>query len=547
MPRFSSTVPPTLALCLCLAGAGCRSPEEYRRDADEEVYALIDARRAALFDEASGFTIDPPRDSLRQRILRGEWDSEHRYSLIEILAIAAENNREVRSRQEQLYRAALDLSLERWRFGWRPGGDGGASLSGGKEAENASADGGLSMTRLLGSGATIVGDIGASLLRVVSTGDGWDLASDLSLSITQPLLAGAGARIVKESLTQAERNLVYEVRSYERFRRTFAVDIAAQVYDLLQAEDEVKNEERNYENLVELRERNEAMAEAGRLSDIQADQALQDELRSEATLLRLRTSLERRRDQFNLLLGLPIDVELLLDPAEFSSLADDDPLLLELDPDRAAEFALGRRLDHLTLLDSVADRERTVLIAEDALRAGLSLNASVTEASAEGRPLDLTSDGLAWSLGLDFTAPLDRKAERNAYRSSLISLAAAQRSAEEDADRIEADVRDALRQAMNASEDLVIQRGALELSERRVESAKLNLDAGRASTRDVLEAQEALVNARNAVTAARITFTLARLGLYLQLELLRVDEDGIHVLEDEAGQLTRKSHDETQT
>ena len=43
-------VPPR-AVPLLLLGvlAACRTPEEYRLDADEEVYALIDARRDELF------------------------------------------------------------------------------------------------------------------------------------------------------------------------------------------------------------------------------------------------------------------------------------------------------------------------------------------------------------------------------------------------------------------------------------------------------------------------------------------------------------------
>jgi outer membrane protein TolC len=522
------------AAVLLLGGItfACQTPEEYRKDADAEVYALVDARRATLFAEGSGFTIEPPPDSLRQRILRGDWDSEHVFTLVDVLEVAAENNRELQTSKESLYRAALGLTLERWQFGWRPGGTANGSLTGGAEAESASLDGGLSMTKLLGSGASIVTDIGAGVFRAVSTGDGWDVVSDIGLSVTQPLMRGAGQRIVKENLTQSERDLVYEVRSYERFRRTFAVDVAGRVYSLLRTVDELANEERNYENLVELRERNVAMAEAGRLSGIQADQAKQDELGSETTLLRLRASLERQRDQFNLFLGLPIETRLRLDPREFSSLSDSDPLLEMIDPGAAIGYALTARLDQQTTLDTVADRARKVSIAEDALRAGLSLSASASQFSDEGRPLDLSQSGLDWSLGLSFDAPLDRRAERNAYRSSLISLVAAERSAEAAADGIRADVRDALRQAENSRKDFTIQRGAVELSHRRVESAMLNLDAGRASTRDVLDSQESLVNAENAATAALITFTLARLELYLQLELLRVDDDGLHVEEE---------------
>ena len=92
------------------------------------------------------------------------------------------------------------------------------------EVQTATVD--LGFSRLLGDGGQIVAAIGVDFLRVLSGDADWNVAGLLSLSFTQPLLGGAGQRIVLEPLTQAERNLVYEVRSYERFRRTFAVDVA---------------------------------------------------------------------------------------------------------------------------------------------------------------------------------------------------------------------------------------------------------------------------------------------------------------------------------
>ena len=41
-------------------------------------------------------------------------------------------------------------------------------------------------------------------------------------------------------MTQAERELIYSLRSFERFKRTFAVDVVQQYYAVLQAEDLVK-------------------------------------------------------------------------------------------------------------------------------------------------------------------------------------------------------------------------------------------------------------------------------------------------------------------
>jgi outer membrane protein TolC len=60
-----------------------------------------------------------------------------------------------------------------------------------------------------------------------------------------------------------------------------------------------------------------------------------------------------------------------------------------------------------------------------------------------------------------------------------------------------------------------------------VESTRLNLDYGRASTRDVLESEEALREARNSRASALVSLTLARLDLLLELEALRVDGEGI--------------------
>ncbi|HJM57568.1 MAG TPA: TolC family protein [Planctomycetota bacterium] len=522
-------------LLLSLSAAGCRAPEVHAADADREVYAMVLERRAELFGEPGGFTIDPPADSLRQRILRGEWDTSQPLGLVECLEIAAENSREVQSQRETLYRSALDLSLERWQYSTQLFADTSGSVSGtADEASTADVDSSLGFSRLLGTGASIVTTLGNNMFRVVSTGNYWTELTNLSMSITQPLLRGAGRAIALEPLTQAERNLVYAVRSYERFRRTYAVDVAGRVYGLLQAIDELENEERNYRDLVLLRQRNEALAAAGRLSDIQADQARQDELGSENRLISLRASLARQWDQFNLFLGLPVGVQLTLDPAEFDALIDSDPLMGTLDELASSEYALGHRLDHLTVSDQVADSARRLAIAEDALGAGLSLGLSANASSPNGAGdlKDVRYQETDWTASLALDLPIDRKRERNSLRSSQISLAAAERGLAENQDSIHASVLDAFRAVRDSRQSIAIQRGAMVLARRRVESAKLNLAAGRAETRDLLDAQASLVSAENNTTSSLIQFNLARFDLHLELETLRVDEGGIHVRPD---------------
>jgi outer membrane protein TolC len=523
--------PPRFLFCAALlASAACQSPAEHEAAADRAVYALVEARRASLVGDATPFDIAPAPDSLRQRILGGEQVGVDSLGLVECLEIAAENSREVYTRRESLYLVALDLTLERWRLGWIPGLAGQAGADGTvTDAGEASGSLSPSLSRLLGTGAQIVASIGLTAARSIGLGDEWTTDSAFVLSLTQPLLRGAGRRIVEEPLTQAERDLVYEVRAFERFRRTFAVDVAGSYYRLLQRLDAVTNEEGNFETVRQIRLRNEALAGAGRLSAIQVDQASQDELRSTNRLLETRANLGQALDDFKLTLGLPISVDLGLDHGEFDRLREAGLGALGIPVDDALDFSLSHRLDFLTSLDQVEDARRRVELAADALRAGLDVTVSASSTSAPNRPGTHNLDEVEWVASLGFDLPIDRLPERNAYRSQQIALETTRRAHEQFEDVIRVGIRDTLRAARSTREGFEINENAVALARRRVENARMNLEAGRADTRDILEAQTALLEAQNAATRSLIDFTLARLALYRDMELVSVDASGIQI------------------
>src|SRR6187402_279584 len=102
--------------------AGCRSADEWRADADRDAYSLVQSRRTKLDLDSGAFTIEPAADSLRQRLITGEEKIEKPLSLVEVLEIAAANSRDYQRQKERLFVAALDLTLERWRFAIQSGG-----------------------------------------------------------------------------------------------------------------------------------------------------------------------------------------------------------------------------------------------------------------------------------------------------------------------------------------------------------------------------------------------------------------------------------------
>jgi outer membrane protein TolC len=512
------------------------SPEEAVAEADKQVYALVAERRAELLGEASSFSIEPPAHSLRAALIARDSQAQdfvQELDLVGCLQIASENNRQYQNQRESLYLAALDLTLERWRFGWQPAAGAGASVNGslGGNDDGGSADGAASVSKLFGNGGRLVMDVGAALFGAIAEGEGWDAISNLGVSWTQPLLRGSAREVVMEPLTQSERNLVYAVRNFERFRRTFALDVASRYYNLVLTRQNVLNERTNVEVLDLLSRRNDAFAEAGKLSDLEAKEAAQDLIISQNRLISLEARFQSQLDDFKLFLGLPIDVEIGLDTEGLSSLEVDsaDQDLADFDEEHLVQMAFTQRLDYLNEVERLMDSERRARLSADDLKMGLDLSAGLNNNSETGKPLAYRSDGSTWNIGLDLDLPVDQLPERNSYRRALINLQGSRRDLLEFQDSIRADLRDTVRELALAEESYEIQDRAVSLNERRAKSANMNLEAGRLDTESFLRGQRALTAARNAADAARVDFTLARLRLFQQLELLEIDEQGLVV------------------
>jgi outer membrane protein TolC len=132
-----------------------------------------------------------------------------------------------------------------------------------------------------------------------------------------------------------------------------------------------------------------------------------------------------------------------------------------------------------------------------------------------------------YGLGLEVDLPLDRKAQRNAYRRALITLEQVQRQYDNYMDQVKLDVRQAYRQLREAAELYQVRKNSLELAQRRVESTTLLLDAGRAKTRDLLESQDALLRAQNDITGALVAHVVAKLNFFQDVGILQVRPDGM--------------------
>ena len=167
-------------------------------------------------------------------------------------------------------------------------------------------------------------------------------------------------------------------------------------------------------------------------------------------------------------------------------------------------------------------------MAADDLLPGLDLTATVeTDTERPTEPLDFQGDNTDLSVGFELDLPLDKLSERNEFRRQLIDLEQARRGYQEKRDDVVLEVRDAWRQYTRARNTYEIEKGSLTLASGRVENTQMLFEAGRITDlRRVLEAQESLVRAQNAVTRALVDYKVASLELARDMGILAADEEG---------------------
>ncbi|QDT93249.1 TolC family protein [Gimesia algae] len=149
-------------------------------------------------------------------------------TLRETIDIANINSREYQFQIENLFLAALDLTFGRFQFDVRYLGVGGQNpqaelnrrrLANGTQELDLSSR--MGVNQVLPSGAQWAVELANNTLWLFSGSNQTNSVSVLSYSLVQPLLFGAGRKVVLNNLTQDERNVLYQTRVLARFRKTF--------------------------------------------------------------------------------------------------------------------------------------------------------------------------------------------------------------------------------------------------------------------------------------------------------------------------------------
>jgi len=535
---------------------GC-SNSAYRYSADEETYEAIADKAPLVAGMSDQVLIDEEKQvdltlfSVNSQIyefLDNEAEGEVGGSIISLnaaLDLAFQHSKEYQAQKERLYLEALALTFDRYRytptFSANGSGDyqwdttdqfvidmqamtGATAIS---TSESTVARSNLGARYLLKSGGAIALNLTNNFTRFLS-GDVSEFSTGALIgSFTQPLLRDFGSDIETEALLQAERDLLYQLRDFTRYRKEFAVQVASQYYVVLLARETANN---NYAGLLANNlslEREQAFQAEGLTTLLEVGRLEQSALQADLRWARAITSYKRGLDNFKILIGLNAEDNIVLDDNEMVLIAETGMDSPDVDLEQAIAMAVQTRLDLYTQLDQVQDAARRIELAADELDVALDLNFLVSvPGAADGSFGELEFENAVYSAGLDFDLPLDNKAQRNNYRRALIDYDLATRGYVLALDAVKIDVLRTWREMNEARKSYEISLRGVQINERRVEEAELRAEIGLGDIQDTVDSQNDLTSSRTELTSSIVSHNIAKLEFWRDVGLLYVGDNG---------------------
>ncbi|HMP81036.1 MAG TPA: TolC family protein, partial [Pirellulaceae bacterium] len=252
--------------------------------------------------------------------------------------------------REELYLSALDVALERFGFdsqlfaGMNPTfGTQGRFRPGGSQSNLGmslgATGGGINYRKVGATGTTFVVGLANSILWNFAGPNTQSATSLINFSLIQPLMRNGGRERILASLTFAERNLLGNVRQFERFRQGFYLEVvigrtgvpgisrggsflgtppaattnAGGFLGLLQSLQNIRIQEFNVRQLNDVAAQFEEFFQRGRINNaLQVRQAQARMYSAQAQLMQSKVNYQNDLERFVRTLGFPPELEVVV-------------------------------------------------------------------------------------------------------------------------------------------------------------------------------------------------------------------------------------------
>lgn len=324
-----------------------------------------------------------------------------------------------------------------------------------------------------------------------------------TISLQQPLLAGAGAASTAYETLRSARNGYREaLLQYYIDRQNLIVSIIAAYFNAVEqqqlldvqaanvrsAEQQVKDEEARFEAQLVVRLdllQVQLQLASAHQAQISAQQAAQDAM-----------------DQLLALCGLQVGgAPPLVTAVPYKPVS--------VDPEAVVKEALERRPE--LQLDRLAIEDRTAAVRINRSQSLPTLNAFGNFQEVHQDAIDDSSRG--WMFGLNLSAPIGSRNLVEQVRRARWALLVAQQQLLDEGQQVVASVRTQMRAAASAQAQTDIAMKNLEVASLSVYDANLMVQEGLSTTLYLVNAQTSLVQTQTSVVQSRVGYYLATMRL----------------------------------
>jgi outer membrane protein TolC len=393
-------------------------------------------------------------------------------------------------------------------------------------------DANASLDQLLPSGATASasfnnfwskGNLGSSSSRFAQP--------EIALSLSQPLLKGFGKRVTERGITTADDAMEISLADWNQKALDTAAEARNRFLTLAKARESLATRRASLAVTRRVHEENEARVKAGVLAAFELQDSELGVLRREKDLLDAELAERDAADQLRLTLHLPPGTVLDLPDTSWTDI-----------PDPSEEEVLGiaqrRRPDLLKARTALRTAEFNEKISRNLALPALSLegSAGVTGIATEyGDAIDdvASAKNPNWAVGLRFSVPLGNGAARADVAASRLRASQARAGVAVLEESTGLEIRTALRALETRRKQDEVARKGVSVAETRLESFLKRGKLGLSTTKDVLDAEANLTEARETLSAARADFQSALTSLWkstgelLDRHGMRIDGNGI--------------------
>jgi len=340
--------------------------------------------------------------------------------------------------------------------------------------------------------------------------------SDVSVSISQPLLKGFGSDVNKASILRARLGLERAGLDFESAVLNLIRNVETAYYNLAFAREQLAVRLFSRAVAQKLLDENQAKRDTGVATDLDVLQAQVGVANADRNVLLAQQRVSDREDALHNLIGRGGFDETL------GTIDLGEHIVPEVSFAHSYKLARDNRPDFAESLLTIEQLRLDAQTAKNNRKAQLDLGAAVGLNSKEAELGTATSnvwngDGYSWQVDLSLNVPWGFREEKARLAQAVASLAREETRLQQLGQNILVDVRSAIRAVETNGESLRISQLATNLSDQQYDLEKARFDAGLSTFRRVQEAQEDLDNARVNEIQAAVNLRIA------QSELARLE------------------------